>query len=255
MRISIFLRVEKKTVESRRALGVRRSVTRVAMIAVADCNPCGAEATAPSTNARVRSTVLSDIVGVGKVAGPVPRTAEATAALVRRARGGEREAITVLVRGYMRPAYAAALAILGRAADAEDVAQEALMIAFERLDTCRDPARFASWLLQIVRNRARNQLDWRRVHDVGEGAEVRSPLTVEAPVDQLGLRETLLCALAVLSPVQREVVLLHDLEGWSHAEIASAVDVSEVMSRQHLFQARKIMRERLEGDAATSKRE
>jgi RNA polymerase sigma-70 factor (ECF subfamily) len=48
--------------------------------------------------------------------------------------------------------------------------------------------------------------------------------------------------------MQREVVLLHDLEGWRHREIAEALDVSEVMARQHLFQARKRLRELLPRD-------
>ena len=57
------------------------------------------------------------------------------------------------------------------------------------------------------------------------------------------LRRKLVAALEQLTPVQREVVLLHDLESWTHAEIARALEISEVMSRQHLFVARKAMRE------------
>ena len=54
----------------------------------------------------------------------------------------------------MRPAYAVALGVLRNPADAEDVAQESLMIALERLGQCREPASFPAWLLQSVRNRA-----------------------------------------------------------------------------------------------------
>jgi RNA polymerase sigma factor (sigma-70 family) len=53
----------------------------------------------------------------------------------------------------------------------------------------------------------------------------------------------LLAALARLTPTQREVVLLKDLEGWDHRAIASALGVSEGMSRQHLFVARGALRE------------
>jgi len=56
------------------------------------------------------------------------------------------------------------------------------------------------------------------------------------------LRGRLVRALQRLTLAQREVVLLHDLDGWTHAEIGDALGVSEVMSRQHLFQARKAMR-------------
>jgi RNA polymerase sigma factor (sigma-70 family) len=67
--------------------------------------------------------------------------------------------------------------------------------------------------------------------------------TVSAVVDA---RAQLLRALDRLDDRQREVVLLHDLEGCSHGEIAEALGVSEVNSRQLLFTARKVMRDELE---------
>ena len=57
-------------------------------------------------------------------------------------------------------------------------------------------------------------------------------------------------ALAELSEVQREVVMLHDLEGWRHAEIAAHLDLSEGMCRRHLSDSRKELRKLL-GDYAT----
>lgn len=178
-----------------------------------------------------------------------PLTRDATAKLVEGVRRGDMEAATALVRGYLRPAFAVALAIVGRPADAEDVAQEAFATVFERIHTCREPARFAGWFLQIVRNRARNLLDWRRLHDVRPESERVPEPTVEAQAAEVGMRERLLDALSQLPPVQREVVLLHDLEGWTHAEIASGMEISEVMSRQHLFQARQVLRRKLADDA------
>jgi RNA polymerase sigma-70 factor (ECF subfamily) len=159
--------------------------------------------------------------------------------LLARARAGEPKAFEVLTRRHLRTAYAIALAVLGNPADAEDVAQEGLMVAFARLETCREPGRFAAWLLQIVRNRARNAADSRRVRS--------QPMwTSEAHVppaeERLQARGQLLEALALISDPQREVVLLHDLDGWTHGEIASALGISEVMSRQHLFTARRTMR-------------
>jgi DNA-directed RNA polymerase specialized sigma24 family protein len=66
------------------------------------------------------------------------------------------------------------------------------------------------------------------------------------------LRRRLVGALGQLGPVQREVVLLHDLESWTHAEISAAIGISEVMSRQHLFVARRVMREWLGDDGAAA---
>ncbi len=174
-------------------------------------------------------------------------THDATADVVRRAQQGEAVAFAELVRAYLRPGYAIALSVVGRPADAEDVAQEAFLKAFQSLDTCREPQRFAAWLFQIVRNRARNFLDSRRLRDVApESARVLEFFT--GPPESVGMREALLSALAALDEENRVVVLLHDLEDWTHKEIAEVLDISEVNSRQHLFKARQILREKLGDD-------
>jgi RNA polymerase sigma-70 factor, ECF subfamily len=174
---------------------------------------------------------------------------ERTADLVARAQRGEAEAYAELVRAFLRPAYSVALAILRRPADAEDVAQEALLVGLEKLATCHEPKRFAGWLLTIVRHRALNALDsrQRRESPVDEGARGRSiePLRPE----RIGLRERLLEALGRLSPLQRQVVLLCDLEGWTHAEVGAALGISELTSRQHLFNARRTLRNLLAPEA------
>jgi len=169
---------------------------------------------------------------------------DSTAELVLRARNGDRKAFTALVRAHLRAAYAIALSVVARPADAEDVAQDAFLIAFERLDTCREPARFSGWLLQIVRNQARNWLVKRRLRDVPDRDPVGEQGT-EPPLPDTVLRRRLLEQLALLSAAQREVVLLHDLDGWTHPEIAAALGFSEVMSRQHLFVARRELRAQL----------
>ena len=60
------------------------------------------------------------------------------------------------------------------------------------------------------------------------------------------LRERLTAALLALPAIQREVVLLHDYEGWKHAEIAQRLGLSDLMSRRHLSDARKRLRDLLE---------
>jgi RNA polymerase sigma-70 factor (ECF subfamily) len=170
-----------------------------------------------------------------------------TALLVIRAQKGDRSAFATLTRTYLRAAYSVALSILGRPSDAEDIAQDALLLAFERLDSCREPERFAGWLLQIVRNQARNALTSRRLRDVPAEATSEEPSSELPLPDSSTYRSQLLGALSKLSSIRREVVLLHDLEGWTHAEIASVLQLSELMSRQHLFLARRELREQLDG--------
>lgn len=175
-------------------------------------------------------------------------TPEATSDLVHRALRGERDAFTEIVRAFLRPAYSVALSMLGRPTDAEDVAQEAFLKAFASLESCREPERFVAWFFQIVRNRARNLLDSRRLRDVP--ADVAKIPEFGAPASEsAGMREAILSALSALDPEKREVVLLHDLENWTHAEIAQALNISEVHSRQHLFRARQILRAKLDGDS------
>ena len=166
---------------------------------------------------------------------------------VERARRGDAGAFEALVRRHYRAAFAVALALLGNAMDAEDVSQEAFIRALERLDEIRRPERFAAWLLQIVRNRARNYRSYRRVRSAASLDEVQAQgddNTADA-AERSELRHELESALAELGETQREVVLLHDLEGWKHREIAEALEISEGMSRQHLMVARRMLRERL----------
>lgn len=165
------------------------------------------------------------------------------AELVRRAQRGDSGAFAELARACGRGVYAIALAHLRRPGDAEDVAQDVLLAALENLGSCRDPERFDAWLFVIARNRARRALVRRRLRDVFAG----TPPEIEAPDADPGRadRRALLAALDVLPAAMREVVLLHDLEGYEHAELARALGVTEEASRQTLSRARKKLRDTL----------
>ena len=75
---------------------------------------------------------------------------------------------------YMRPGYLVALSVTGNPEDAEDVSQEAFLVALKRLEDCRNPEKFGGWFLTIVRNRARNLL--RREH-LRRGEELTPEIT------------------------------------------------------------------------------
>jgi len=167
---------------------------------------------------------------------------ESNGELVARARAGDPGACEFLVRRHLRAGYAVALSVVRDPIEAEDVAQDAFALAFERLDDCREPERFAGWLLQIVRNQAFTALERKRVRGPTLDPAAGPELGAWGPAEHVHLRARLLSALATLPAVQREVVLLHDLEGWTHPEIANALELSELMSRQHLFHARKALR-------------
>lgn len=169
------------------------------------------------------------------------------AALVERARRGDAVAFESLVRRHYRVAYAAAFGVLSNQMDAEDACQDAFVRALERLDELRQPECFAAWLVRIARNRAHNLRGYRQVRAAQplESAAVPGPANPHDDAARAELRGQLERVLAGLSETQREVLLLHDLYGWKHREIAEALELSEGMSRQHLMSARRQLRQRL----------
>jgi RNA polymerase sigma-70 factor (ECF subfamily) len=164
--------------------------------------------------------------------------------LVQRAQAGDSQAFGALVDRYMRAAYAVGLSVTGRHDDAEDAAQEGFMVALERLDDCRAPDRFAGWLMTIVRNRARNLVRREVLRDTDvlpetTAARGRNP---EEATEHAELQERLGISLRRLPEVQREIVLLHDLEGWRHREIAEHLGIPSGTVRSHLHFARRSLR-------------
>ena len=169
--------------------------------------------------------------------------------LIRRARAGEDVAFGLLVERYQRSAYLVALSVTGRHEDAEDAAQESFLVALARLDECRSPDRFGGWLMTIVRNRSKNLIRrevLRETDEVPAGARSSLP-TPDRDVETSELRNRLTEALMALPEVQREIVLLHDLEGWKHREIAERMDLPCGTVRSHLHFARKALRVALQG--------
>ncbi|HKI03427.1 MAG TPA: sigma-70 family RNA polymerase sigma factor [Thermoanaerobaculia bacterium] len=176
--------------------------------------------------------------------------ADTDSRLVARALGGDARAFEELVRRHLKSAHAVALGVLGNPADAEDVCQDAFLTALQKLEECRDPKRFAAWLMRIVRNQALNFRERRSLRQ-GEPLErVAEAAGGDDPgreAERSELRDRLLTALAVLPETQREVVLLHDLEGWRHREIADLLGTSEGAVRVRLLEARRRLRTELEG--------
>ena len=177
-------------------------------------------------------------------------TAETDARLVHRARDGDRAAFEILVRRHLRSAYAVALAELAETQDAEDAVQDSFITAVERLEDCRDPAAFGAWLRQIVRNRARSVRRRERIRESDPLDTVLKATSSDDPqrdLERSDVRRRLEWGLSKLTSVQRQVVLMHDLEGFRHREIAAELELPEGTVRSHLFLARRALREVLGG--------
>ncbi|MCK6501378.1 MAG: sigma-70 family RNA polymerase sigma factor [Nitrospira sp.] len=165
------------------------------------------------------------------------------------ARRGNPDAWDVLFRRYQLPLYTYAMDLLRDEHLALDVIQETFLKAFRHLDTLRDDARFGSWLFGIAHQQIVNH--WRR--------QGRSPLTDEpVPESETSAdaepdfdliraeeREAVLAAVDALPPSQRVVILLHFLEDFPLAEIATITGtfLGTVKSRLHYGKA--ALRQRL----------
>ncbi|MDP2959463.1 MAG: sigma-70 family RNA polymerase sigma factor [Longimicrobiales bacterium] len=176
--------------------------------------------------------------------------------LVESARRGDERAFGLLVQKYGRAAYAVAYSVTGRHEEAEDAAQESFLVALQRLEECRSPERFAGWLMTIVRNRSRNLVrreSLRETDPVPLSASTRLP-TPDRDTERLELQAVLRSALDKLPEVQREIVLLHDLEGWKHREIADRLGIPSGTVRSHLHFARRALRDTLGAHAVVEER-
>ena len=132
---------------------------------------------------------------------------------------------------------------------ARDFTQEAFLRAWQRLDQFRGDAAFSTWLHSIAVSVALNGLrkvdrHRKRERSLEDAAHV-APATRRLEPDAV---ERLQEAVDELPEIYRTVFLMHDLEGYSHGEIAAALDVAEGTSKARLFRARAKLRERL-GDA------
>ncbi|HET8929530.1 MAG TPA: sigma-70 family RNA polymerase sigma factor [Acidimicrobiales bacterium] len=163
--------------------------------------------------------------------------------LVDAARGGDRGAFDELVRRTYRETYTLALRLVGDPDDARDVTQESYLRAFRGLKSFRGDAQFTTWLYRITANRAATHLR-RRIrnrHDPLTDDLWASEVTDGAPA-QIELRHELTQALNTLPPKLRSVVVLRDVYGLPHAEIARELSISESAAKVRLHRARKKLR-------------
>ena len=162
--------------------------------------------------------------------------------LVLAAQRGVREAFSELVRRHQRRAYAVARSIVINHEDAEDAVQEAFLHAFKAIDRFLPDQAFGAWLHRIVANAALDVTRRRKVRDADELPEtVASPFRDPAVGDEL--RRRLKEALEALPERQRSVIVLHDVEGYKHAEIGRMLDIPEGTARSDLHYARSHLRQ------------
>jgi RNA polymerase sigma-70 factor (ECF subfamily) len=160
---------------------------------------------------------------------------------------GDERAFRLLYRRHTPYLYQFALRLLGgNESDAEDVIQETWIRAVESLGSFRWEAGLRTWLGGIVLNLCRGVFRRRsRTWLDGDDTIHRMAIAVQPQTD---VRIDMERALAQLPDGYRTVLLLHDVEGYRHAEIASALGTTTGTSKSQLHRARRAVRRLLSGD-------
>ncbi|MBI4556471.1 MAG: sigma-70 family RNA polymerase sigma factor [Candidatus Hydrogenedentes bacterium] len=165
--------------------------------------------------------------------------------LVQQVLAGRPESFEPLVHKYLPLAFAGAYARIRHHADAEDVAQEALLKAYQSLSVLRDPAKFGPWLMGIVKNLCSHRLrDARRESE----ALAKNPISdASAPglVEKREMEDLLWKHLEKLDDSYREVLMMHYFAGKSAKEIAEYLDISHDAVRKRLERGRDALGESL----------
>lgn len=165
-------------------------------------------------------------------------------ALIVAAQEGDEGAFAALVRLHQRRTYAVTRAIVPTHEDAEDAVQEAFLHAYRALDRFQPDQPFAAWLNRIAANAALDLVRRRKVRDAEELHDsVALPFRDPAESDEL--RRRLRSGLTMLTDRQRAVIVLHDVEGYKHAEIGSMLGIPEGTARSDLHHARALLRRAL----------
>lgn len=160
---------------------------------------------------------------------------------------GDERAFRTLYRRHTPALYPFVLRILGGSeADADDVVQDTWMRAVRALARFRWDASFRTWLLGIGLNRAREVLRKRARHDGVASMGRDLPAAPVRAEDRMDLER----AIAALPDGYRTVLLLHDVEGFTHPEISERLEIAVGTSRSQLFHARRTLRGLLEPPGA-----
>lgn len=162
-----------------------------------------------------------------------------TEQVVSAAQQGDRRAITALVSGSHAHVQRFARTLCSTPEDAEDAAQEALIVLYRRIGTLRATAALGSWMFQIVRNECIRR----------SRVALRTPsaaVTVEASAEDAALArmeiERIVCAVSALPAEQRSVLVLRDIHGLSGGATAQALGLSRAAMKSRLHRGRQALR-------------
>ncbi len=170
---------------------------------------------------------------------------DADVALVQAATAGDTRAFETLYRRHVGRIHGTVLRLLGHNRSwAEDVVQEAFTRAWQKLDGFRGESAFGTWMYRLAVNTALMALRAQASDPVRERAEESLPEATDVPFCP-AQREELIAAIARLPARARAVLVLHDIEGWKHAEIGHELGMAVGTSKAQLHRARGLLKKTL----------
>ncbi len=166
---------------------------------------------------------------------------------IQRAQQGDRAAFEQLYREHVDRVYALCLRIAANAARAEELTQDVFVRLWEALDSFRGESAFSTWLYRLAVNVVLVALRSQRRRAARVfGTDDLSPFDQVESAPKPGMRLDLEHAIAQLPEKARVILVLHDIEGYRHEEIAEMMGVRAGTSKSQLHRARKLMKEALE---------
>ena len=163
--------------------------------------------------------------------------------LVRKASRGDESAMHALYRRYAPRVFAVVRRLADDDAMADDWAQEAWIRAFRALPRFRGDSAFSTWMHRVAVNSALQGRRKRNRHDTREASLI--PGIAPGRAEPTVLRLSLERAMERLPDGMRQVLVLHDVEGFTHEEIGEMLGIASGTSKSQLFKARAKMREML----------
>jgi len=168
--------------------------------------------------------------------------------LVQKAQEGSPEAFERLYEIHLRRVYALSLRMLSDPTRAEEATQDIFVRAWEKLDTFQFRSAFGTWLHRLGVNVILGNLksDKRRDERTGPSTEEMDSFLGEVREAMPETRLDLERAIAELPPRAKEILILHDIQGFRYREIAEMVGTAEGTVKSQLNRARRLVREAIE---------
>ncbi len=169
--------------------------------------------------------------------------------VISAAQHGDSRAIAMLLSGSHVHVRRFARTLCSTPEDAEDAAQEALIVLYRRIGTLRASAALASWVFQIVRNECirRSRITLRRP----TASMMVEPSAEDAALARMEVERIVQC-ISALPPEQRAVLVLRDIQGLSGAATAQSLGLSKAAMKSRLHRGREALRHRLNSSELTA---